>query len=60
MVETTSVVCSGLGPGGLGAWRSRGRGLGLGASAGGLLAVTLNVEFGCKNAIIWFASIGGQ
>ena len=31
------------GPGGLGAWRPRGRGLGLGASAGGLLAVTLNV-----------------
>ena len=31
------------GPGGLGAGRSRGRGLGLGASAGGLLAVTLNV-----------------
>ena len=30
---------------GLGAWRSRGRGrgLGLGASAGGLLAVTVNV-----------------
>ena len=51
MVETTSVVCSGLGPGGLGAsgpgglgaWRSRGRGLGLGASVGGLLAVTVNV-----------------
>ena len=45
VVETTSVVCSGLGPGGLGAWRSRGRGwgLGLGASAGGLLAVTVNV-----------------
>ena len=31
------------GPGGLGAWRSRGRGLGLGASAGGLLAVALKV-----------------
>ena len=49
VVETTSVVCSGLGPGGLGAWRSgglevwgpgglgawrsRGRGLGLGLGA---------------------------
>ena len=49
---------------GLGTWRFRGRGrgqgLGLGTSAGGLLAVTVNVSLGCKNASICFASIGGQ
>ena len=63
VLETTSVVCSGPGhwawrSRGLGAWRSRG--LGLGASAWGLLAVTVKVKLGCKNASNCFASIGGQ